>query len=132
MNKIAVMNSQELGESTFTTTLPDGLEVYICKKQGFSKKIGMFGTKYGSVDNDFIDINTNKRTKVPDGIAHFLEHKLFEKEGANALDLFSKWVFHQTHILLLIRLYIFFETSEKFDESIEMLVKLIKRALFYG
>ena len=35
MNKIAVMNSQELGESTFTTTLPDGLEVYICKKQGF-------------------------------------------------------------------------------------------------
>ena len=32
MNKIAVMNSQELGESTFTTTLSDGLEVYICKK----------------------------------------------------------------------------------------------------
>ena len=64
MNKIAVMNPQELGESTCTTTLPDGLEVYICNKQGFSKKIGMFGTKYSSVDNDFIDINTNKRTKL--------------------------------------------------------------------
>ena len=130
MNKIAVMNSQELGESTFTTTLPDGLEVYICKKQQKKKKIGMFGTKYGSVDNDFIDINTNKRTKVPDGIAHFLEHKLFEKEGANALDLFSKMGVSSNAYTSFDQTVYFFETSEKFDESIEMLVKLIKEPYF--
>ena len=130
MNKIAVMNSQELGESTFTTTLSDGLEVYICKKTGFSKKIGMFGTKYGSVDNDFIDITTNKRTKVPDGIAHFLEHKLFEKEGANALDLFSKMGVSSNAYTSFDQTVYFFETSEKFDESIAMLVKLIKEPYF--
>lgn len=90
MHKISVENSEELNESTFSTVLDNGLSVYICKKSGFGKKIGLFGTKYGSVINDFVDITTGKRMKVPDGIAHFLEHKLFEKEGANALDLFSK------------------------------------------
>ena len=82
MNKIAVMNSQELGESTFTTTLPDGLEVYISKRQGFSKKIGMFGTKYGSVDNDFIDINTNNMTCISD-----LNEELKEKKVTNIFNI---------------------------------------------
>ena len=90
MRNVKVNISNLLGETTYTTTLEDGLTVYICKKEGFEKKIGLFGTKYGSLTNDFIDITTGKRIKVPDGIAHFLEHKLFEKEGANALDLFSK------------------------------------------
>lgn len=90
MRKIEVNISKELGETTYTTKLDNGLTVYICKKEGFEKKIGLFGTKYGSLINDFVDITTGKRIKVPDGIAHFLEHKLFEKEGANALDLFSK------------------------------------------
>ena len=90
----------------------------------------MFGTKYGSVDNDFIDITTNKRTKVPDGIAHFLEHKLFEKEGANALDLFSKMGVSSNAYTSFDQTVYFFETSEKFDESIAMLVKLIKEPYF--
>lgn len=130
MHKIGVVNSHELGESTFTTTLSNGLNIYICKKKGFSKKIGMFGTKYGSVVNDFIDITTGKRTKVPDGIAHFLEHKLFEKEGANALDLFSKMGVSSNAYTSFDQTVYFFETSEKFEESIAMLVKLIKEPYF--
>ena len=90
MRNMTVEYSKELDESTFSTKLSNGLSVYICKKPGFDKKMGLFGTKYGSVINDFVDIETGKRIQVPDGIAHYLEHKLFEKEGANALDLFSK------------------------------------------
>ena len=130
MHKIAVEYSQELGENTFSTTLSNGLKIYICKKKDFSKKIGMFGTKYGSVINDFIDITTRQRTKVPDGIAHFLEHKLFEKEGANALDLFSKMGVSSNAYTSFDQTVYFFETSEKFDESIAMLVKLIKEPYF--
>ena len=130
MHKIAVEYSQELGENTFSTTLSNGLKIYICKKKDFSKKIGMFGTKYGSVINDFIDITTGQRTKVPDGIAHFLEHKLFEKEGANALDLFSKMGVSSNAYTSFDQTVYFFETSEKFDESIAMLVKLIKEPYF--
>jgi predicted Zn-dependent peptidase len=130
MNKMAVEVSKELDESTITTTLDNGLKVYICKKKGFSKKIGLFGTKYGSVINDFVDITTGKRIKVPDGIAHFLEHKLFEKEGANALDLFSKMGVSSNAYTSFDQTVYFFETSEKFEESIAMLVKLIKEPYF--
>ena len=130
MHKISVENSEELNESTFSTVLDNGLSVYICKKSGFGKKIGLFGTKYGSVINDFVDITTGKRMKVPDGIAHFLEHKLFEKEGANALDLFSKMGVSSNAYTSFDQTVYFFETNEKFEESIAMLVKLIKEPYF--
>ena len=130
MRKITVNVSNELGEKTYTTTLDNGLKVYICKKEGFSKKIGLFGTKYGSLINDFIDITTGKRIKVPDGIAHFLEHKLFEKEGANALDLFSKMGVSSNAYTSFDQTVFYFETIDKFKESIEMLVKLIKEPYF--
>lgn len=130
MHKITIEHSKKLGENTFSTTLDNGLKVYICKKDGYKKKIGLFGTKYGSVINDFVDITNGKRTKVPDGIAHFLEHKLFEKEGANALDLFSKMGVSSNAYTSFDQTVYFFETSEKFEESIEMLVKLIKEPYF--
>ena len=130
MHKITIEHSKKLGENTFSTTLDNGLKVYICKKDGYKKKIGLFGTKYGSVINDFVDITNGKRIKVPDGIAHFLEHKLFEKEGANALDLFSKMGVSSNAYTSFDQTVYFFETSEKFEESIEMLVKLIKEPYF--
>ena len=130
MYKINANICDELNETTYYTKLENGLSVYICKKPGFKKKIGMFGTKYGSVINDFVDIKTGKRIKVPDGIAHFLEHKLFEKEGANALDLFSKIGVSSNAYTTFDHTVYYFETSEKFEESISLLVKLIKEPYF--
>ena len=130
MSKIDVNISKELGEVTYTTRLENGLTVYICKKEGFSKKIGLFGTKYGSLINDFVDIKSGRRLRVPDGIAHFLEHKLFEKEGANALDLFSKMGVSSNAYTSFDQTVFYFETIDKFSESIEMLVKLIKEPYF--
>lgn len=130
MRNVEVNVSKELCESTYITKLNNGLTVYICKKEGFEKKIGLFGTKYGSLTNDFVDITTGKRMQVPDGIAHFLEHKLFEKEGANALDLFSKMGVSSNAYTSFDQTVYFFETIDKFNESIEMLVKLIKEPYF--
>ena len=130
MRKVEVIFSKKLGETTYITKLDNGLTVYICKKEGFEKKIGLFGTKYGSLTNDFVDITTGKRIKVPDGIAHFLEHKLFEKEGANALDLFSKMGVSSNAYTSFDQTVFFFETIDKFKDSIEMLVKLIKEPYF--
>lgn len=130
MYKVEAQICDMLDENTYVTKLDNGLKVYICKKKGFNKKIGMFGTKYGSVINDFVDITTNERIKVPDGIAHFLEHKLFEKEGANALDMFSKLGVSSNAYTSFDQTVYFFETSTKFEESIELLVKLIKEPYF--
>lgn len=130
MRKVEVNRCNELDETTYVTKLSNGLTVYICKKEGYEKKIGLFGTKYGSLINDFVDIKTGERLRVPDGIAHFLEHKLFEKEGANALDLFSKMGVSSNAYTSFDQTVFYFETIDKFRESIEMLVKLIKEPYF--
>lgn len=130
MRKVDVNICNELGETTYITKLSNGLTVYICKKEGYEKKIGLFGTKYGSLINDFVDIKTGERLRVPDGIAHFLEHKLFEQEGANALDLFSKMGVSSNAYTSFDQTVFYFETIDKFKESIEMLVKLIKEPYF--
>ena len=130
MYKIDVNINDTLNEKTYHTVLDNGLNVYICKKNGFNKKIGMFGTKYGSVDSEFVDITNNKKIKVPDGIAHFLEHKLFEKEGDNALDMFSKIGVESNAYTTFDHTVYYIQTTDKFEESINLLVKLIKEPYF--
>lgn len=130
MNRCEVEVCKTLDENTYKTVLKNGLEVYICKKKDFKKKIGMFGTKYGSLINDFVDITKNQRIKVPDGIAHFLEHKLFEQEGENALDLFSKIGVSSNAYTTFDHTVYFFETMDKFEEGMKLLIKLVKTPYF--
>lgn len=130
MYKVEVEISKELGEETYKTTLKNGLDILICKKAGFNRKIGMFGTKYGSIYNDFYDIVENKRVKVPDGIAHFLEHKLFEKEGDNALDMFAKMGVSSNAYTSYEQTVYYFDTNHDFEECISKLVTLIKEPFF--
>ena len=81
---------EQLKETLYYEKLPNGLDVYILPKQGFNKTFATFTTKYGSVDNTFVPLGKEEMIRVPDGIAHFLEHKLFEKEDRDAFQLFSK------------------------------------------
>jgi predicted Zn-dependent peptidase len=77
----------KLQETLWHEKLDNGLEVFILPKPGFTKTYATFTTRYGSIDNRFIPPEGNE-IKVPDGIAHFLEHKMFEEpEG----DIFSKF-----------------------------------------
>jgi len=129
-NNIEITTNETLGETIHKKVLSNGLEVYICVRPGFTKKIGMFGTKYGSINNDFIDISNGKRVTMPDGIAHFLEHKLFEKEGENSLDLFSKEGISSNAYTSFDHTVYFFETIDKFKKGLEMLIELVKTPYF--
>jgi predicted Zn-dependent peptidase len=76
-----------LQETLWHEKLDNGLEVFILPKPGFTKTYATFTTRYGSIDNHFTRPN-GETIRVPDGIAHFLEHKMFEEpEG----DIFSKF-----------------------------------------
>lgn len=80
------------GETLFWGKHPSGLEIYIMPKAGYSQNYAIFGTKYGSVDSEFIVPGEDKVTKVPDGIAHYLEHKMFDMpDGSNIFDRFAKF-----------------------------------------
>ncbi|QOR35664.1 insulinase family protein [Clostridium sp. 'deep sea'] len=78
----------KLNEDITKTTLANGLEVFIHPKKDYHSKYAIFATRYGSNDNDFIGLD-GKRHKVPNGIAHFLEHKMFEEPTGNVFNDYS-------------------------------------------
>ena len=90
MDKIELKN---VGKSIYRELLDNGLEVIIIPNEKKSKKKNYYfnyGTYYGGLFNEFVPIGSNKMTKFPKGIAHFLEHKMFEnEEGISPFDFFS-------------------------------------------
>lgn len=118
------------GEKVYKCELEDGLKVYICPKKGFTKKVGMYGTHFGSIDTEFFDIVEQKRKRVPDGIAHFLEHKLFEQEDGNALDMFAKMGVSSNAYTSYDHTVYFFETNDKFEECLKTLFDFITTPYF--
>ncbi len=82
-----IIKNENVKEELYLEKLENGLNIMIIPKKGIKKKYVMFATNYGSVDNKFIIPGEDKVTEVPDGIAHYLEHKLFEQpNGTNSLD----------------------------------------------
>lgn len=84
--------NDKTGETLYCGMHRSGLKIYIMPKKGYSKSYAIFGTKYGSVDSEFVVPGEKEVTKVPDGIAHYLEHKMFDQpDGSNVFDKFSKY-----------------------------------------
>src|SRR5690554_3488682 len=79
-----------LGEHLYNKKMSDGLSVYVLPKLNFNKVFAMYSTRYGSIDNEFVVPDTKERIKVPEGVAHFLEHKMFEMDYGNVFDKFAK------------------------------------------
>ena len=87
------MNKQtyvDIAETLYSKKLHNGLTVLLLPKEEMSKTYGLFSTDYGSIDRTFVPIGKDHEITVPDGIAHFLEHKLFEKEDRDVFADFSK------------------------------------------
>lgn len=90
MNNIEVMEYKSLNEKLYKKVLNNGLTVYINQKPGLNKVFCSFITNFGANDVNFIPINKDEYITVPLGVAHFLEHKLFEMpDGIDASDLFA-------------------------------------------
>ena len=81
-----IIENKLIDEKIYKETLDNGMKILIVPKPETSKKYIIWGTKFGSIDNHFIEPKTNKEIKVPDGVAHYLEHKMFEqKSGVDSL-----------------------------------------------
>lgn len=77
-----------LGETVYEETLPNGLRVIVAKKPGFQRSYAMFAARYGGADRRFR--YNGQWIDTPAGVAHFLEHKMFDMpDGVNVLGLFS-------------------------------------------
>lgn len=81
--------SELLRERVVYQRLDVGLEVFVMPRPGFHKRYAVFSTRYGSVDNRFRRPGSGDVMEVPDGIAHFLEHQLFEDEQGHVFNAFA-------------------------------------------
>ena len=82
-----ILDCLKIKEKAYIEDLDNGLKVIIVPKKESTKKFVIWGTRFGSIDNKFILPETGEEVTVPDGVAHFLEHKMFEQpDGTNSLD----------------------------------------------
>ena len=86
----SVIRSERLNEEYLRLEHESGLRILLYPMKGFRSAYAVFGTDYGSIDNEFKLEGESEFQKVPDGIAHYLEHKLFESEDGDAFTLFAR------------------------------------------
>lgn len=119
------------GETLYYGTHSSGLDIYIMPKEGYSGSYAIFGTKYGSVDSKFIVPGEKEVTEVPDGIAHYLEHKMFDQpDGSNVFDKFSRYGGNANAFTSFnITAYLFSATSNV-EENLKALLDYVQSPYF--
>ncbi|WP_404470402.1 EF-P 5-aminopentanol modification-associated protein YfmH [Sutcliffiella horikoshii] len=121
---------KQLEENLYHETLDNGLEVYLLPKSGFHKTYATFTTKYGSIDNKFVPLGEDNYVSVPDGIAHFLEHKLFEKEHGDVFQDFSKQGASANAFTSFTRTAYLFSSTSNVEKNLETLMDFVQAPYF--
>lgn len=121
---------KQLKESLYYEKMPGGLDVYVLPKEGFNKTYAVFTTKYGSIDNQFVPLGKEEMVRVPDGIAHFLEHKLFEKEDGDVFQQFSRQGASANAFTSFTRTAYLFSSTSNVEENLETLVDFVQNPYF--
>ncbi|NBI27426.1 EF-P 5-aminopentanol modification-associated protein YfmH [Chengkuizengella marina] len=120
---------EKLNEKIFFEQLDNGLKVFILPKPGFKKTFATFSTKYGSVDNHF-QVEGKQKVKVPDGIAHFLEHKMFEEPTGDVFSQFSSQGASANAFTSFDRTVYLFSATEQIEKNIETLINFVQNPYF--
>lgn len=121
---------EQLDEILYTETLENGLTIKLLPKKGFHKTYALFNTDYGSIDNYFVPLGQTQPTHVPDGIAHFLEHKLFEKEEGDVFQLFSKYGASANAFTSFSKTAYLFSSTSRVKDSLETLLDFVQEPYF--
>lgn len=125
-----VITSSRTGDSCIHVKHKSGLDIYICEMEGFSSTEALFGTKYGSVNTMFKMRDDEEYTVVPEGIAHFLEHKLFENEDCDVFELYAKTGANGNAYTSFDRTCYLFSCSKNYQESLKILLDFVQKPYF--
>ncbi|MCL6457616.1 MAG: insulinase family protein [Gorillibacterium sp.] len=120
---------ERLQESLYYEKLDNGLTVYVLPKPGFSKTYATFSTRFGSIDNHF-QLEGKADVRVPDGIAHFLEHKMFEEPEGDVFSVFSSYGASANAFTSFERTAYLFSATDNVYESLETLVNFVQNPYF--
>ncbi len=128
--KINSVKSNRLNEEIYNVELSNGLKVFYMPKKDYVKKYAIYSTNYGSIDNIFVPIGEENKITVPEGIAHFLEHKLFEEPDVNIFDEFAKLGSYVNAFTSNNQTAYLFSCVDDFYENLKLLVGFVQDPYF--
>ena len=130
MNNIKEIKNELLQDSYYKIDHASGLKIFVYPKENYSTSYAVFGTKYGSIDTCFKAEGEKEFTEVPEGIAHFLEHKLFESEELDAFERYAKTGASANAYTSFDKTCYLFSCSKNFDKSLEILLDFVTQPYF--
>lgn len=125
-----IVKNERTGEQYTYVKHPTGLDIYIWKMEGYSTTYALFGTKYGSVNTKFKTKDEPDFITVPNGIAHYLEHKLFENEDCDVFSLYAKTGASANAYTSFGKTCYLFSCTDNVYESLEILLKFVQDPYF--
>ncbi len=125
----SLLEQRRLGEQLHYEEFGSGLRAFVLPKRGFQTRYATFATRYGSNDQSFVD-STGVRHDTPAGIAHFLEHKLFEEEGGNVSERFSALGAMANAYTNYTATTYLFSTASRFPEALQLLLEFVQHPYF--
>lgn len=125
-----IIRCERTGDQYAVYHHPSGLDVLIWEMEGFTTTEALFGTKYGSINNKFKTVDTDDFIEVPDGIAHYLEHKLFENEDCDVFDLYAKTGASANAFTSFSETAYTFSCSDNYEEALEILLNFVQKPYF--
>lgn len=126
-----IVQSKRLGEQYIEVNHKSGLKILLYPMEGYSTTYALFGTKYGSLNTTFKTQNDEDFLTVPEGIAHYLEHKLFESEdGVDAFEKYAKTGACANAYTSFDKTCYLFACSDNFKQSLEILLDTVTHPYF--
>ena len=118
----------QLQERLFQQTLPNGLHVMVLPRPGFTRKIAYFVTDYGALHTDFT-LN-GEHIQAPAGIAHYLEHKMFDMPDGDVMAKFATLGANPNAFTSYDLTAYYFTCTDNFYESLELLLQYVSTPYF--
>jgi len=125
-----LLTSKVTGDTCIHVKHHSGLDIYICEMKGFSTVEALFGTKYGSINTMFKTLEDTEYTTVPEGIAHFLEHKLFENEDCGVFELYAKTGASGNAFTSFDKTCYLFGCSKNYTDNLRILLDFVQKPYF--
>lgn len=126
-----IIESLKIKEKAYVETLENGLKIIIVPKKNTNKKYIIWGVHFGSIDNHFIMPSTGEEVYIPDGVAHFLEHKMFEQQnGTNSLDTLMALGLDANAYTTNDHTAYLFECTDNFYEGLDELMDYLQNPYF--
>lgn len=125
-----VIENKRTGDSYVKIHHPSGLDILIWEMKGFTTTYALFATKYGSINTKFKTSDREDFVEVPEGIAHFLEHKLFENEDSDVFDLYAQTGANCNAYTSFDHTAYLFNTSGDYKKPLEILLNFVQKPYF--